>query len=123
LDEPNVLELIEVLQSRGFFVDAFEEIQKNIKGIFRRVQIKIYVSLSNELKEQLYKKLKLDEFVNDKFIIRLFSEHGKKYFTTEPDELMISNVAECLCISIFESEKIVKDMCNEIQKIVMRKED
>ena len=123
MDEPNVLKLIEVIQNRGFFVDAFEETQKNINGIFRKVQIKIYVSLSNELKEQLYKKLKLDEFVNDKFIIRFFSEHGKKYLTTEPDELMISNVAECLCIPIFESEKIVNNMCNEIQEIVMRKED
>lgn len=125
MKEIDRLELIGMIQKKGLLVDSLEITYKNIKGKFTKSQIKLYVSLTDNLRDNIYKSLnlKLDNFVKTDFIICLYTKDGKDFLSVDADNLMISNVAECLCIPILDAVTIVENICSEVQKIVMRKED
>lgn len=113
-----VANLIKELEKQNLSVDSFEVKYSKKDSKFRLNLIIFWVTLTENLKDKIYKKFNLDDCIQEKIIVCFMRDKNKFYLDIRFSESTIYDISECLCIPADETARIAYNICMELRNSI-----
>lgn len=110
-----VANLIKELEKQKLSVDSFEVKYSKDNSKFKINLIIFWATFAEDLKNKIYKKFNLDNFIQEKIIICFMRDKNNFYLDIRFSEATIYDISECLCIPADEASIISYNICMELK--------
>ena len=113
-----VANLIKELEKQKLSVDSFEVKYSKDNSKFKINLIIFWATFAEDLKNKIYKKFNLDNFIQEKIIICFMRDKNNFYLDIRFSEATIYDISECLCIPVDEAAGIAYNICMELKNSI-----